>query len=193
MTREELHKYWKTRNHAGENGVMKYFHGRKKSRYLVSLFGRAEINNKSSILELGCNVGRNLNELHEAGYKNIAGIDICGVAINKAKKHYPHLLKIVERSIEAFFTKPRSYDVIFSMAVLEHLPRESDSVFKQIAQAAKKNIITVEYEGLSDVPRIIQRDYKHIFEKLGFIQIFSEDITKIKSLNKYTTRIFKRK
>lgn len=192
MTREELHEYWKTRLMVGENGILKYFNGKKKSQYLVRLIDSLGLSKSVSILELGCNVGRNLNELYVAGYKNLTGIDICQRAINKLKHSYPHITKVVERSIEAFFTKPRSYDVIFSMAVLEHLPQESDSVFKNIAQSAR-TIITIEYEGPSSTPRIIERDYKNIFEKLGFVEIFSEDVKKINSLNKYTARIFKRK
>lgn len=78
------------------------------------------------------------------------------------------------------------------MAVLEHIPIESADVFKQISRSAKSYIITIEYEGPSDNPRIIQRDYGKIFEKRGFIILESGDVQGIRSLKKYTYRIMKR-
>lgn len=192
MTREELHKYWKSRGTFGENGIVSYIRGRKKSRFLVELFDKMRIPKTASILEVGCNVGRNLNELHEAGYKNLSGFDINSSAIKKAKRLFPHLTKIVERSAEDFFAKPRLYNVIFTMAVLEHLPIESAEVFKRIAQSAKDYIISVEYEGPSGNPRIIQRDYGKIFGKRGFVQVHGGPVVNVRSLDKYIVRIMKR-
>jgi SAM-dependent methyltransferase len=193
MTLDEMHSYWRDRTFFGENGIFRYLKGRKKSAYLVALIKKIVFPKNGSILELGCNTGRNLNELHSAGFFNLTGIDINPKSIENAKENFPHLKKLIVRSIELFFAKPRQYDLIFSMAVLEHLHAESASVFKQIAQSSKKYIITIEWEGESKNPRIIQRNYKKIFEKQGFEQIFCQEISKIKSLNGYYARIFIKK
>jgi len=41
------------------------------------------------ILEIGCNVGRNLNHLYENGFKQLTGIEISENAINALKRMYP--------------------------------------------------------------------------------------------------------
>lgn len=193
MTQEEMHAYWKDRTFFGENGIFRYLKGQKKSAFLIALIKKIGFPANGSILELGCNTGRNLNALYDAGFFNLTGIDINRGAIESAKNSFPHLKKLIERSIELFFVKPRQYDLIFSMAVLEHLHPGSVAVFKQIAQSAKKYIITIEWEGESKNPRIIQRNYKKIFEKQGFEQISCQEISKIKSLNGYYARIFCKK
>lgn len=66
-----------------------------------------------------------------------------------------------------------SYDLVFTMAVLEHLHKDSEYVFKDIARIAKQYLLTIEDEsGISK--RHFPRNYQAIFEPLGLKQIYEE-------------------
>jgi hypothetical protein len=66
----------------------------------------------TSLLEVGCNVGRNLNDLHRAG-------------VGPAETVLPTYA-------------PRSVDLVFTMAVLEHIHPASRTVFAEIARVARR-------------------------------------------------------
>ncbi|MCY1523743.1 hypothetical protein D9M68_586490 [compost metagenome] len=84
----------------------------------------------------------------------------------------------------------KRYDVIFSMAVMIHLPPESDWIFKEIARKAKKKIILFEGEGGEDTSvRHFPRNYKRIFARLKRPQI--EQIWPVPGLPRsYVCRVF---
>ena len=72
-TRDELWEFWKHPTQGdGKNLPTNYLQGEEKSQYLVELIKRyAEPN--AEILEIGCNIGRNLNYLFNAGYTKLGG------------------------------------------------------------------------------------------------------------------------
>ncbi|GEL78473.1 hypothetical protein TMU01_27080 [Tenuibacillus multivorans] len=59
---------------------------------------------------------------------------------------------------------------MFSMAVLEHIHTDNDWVLEQIARITKSHLIVIESESW-DSERHFPRNYKKIFESLGFKQI----------------------
>jgi len=192
-TREQLYAYWKMPPE-GANKTESYLEGRQKSDYLVSVikrFGRSD----ASILELGCNVGRNLFYLWQSGYRNISGIEMNAHALEvmqtsfsviDQKSIYNGLLEEILPDIE-----DRKFDIIFSMAVLEHVHPGSNFIFKEIVRTCKKHIITIEIEDNSSA-RVFPRNYQKIFEKLGCAMVYSESLKgQDVDLESYTTRVFK--
>jgi SAM-dependent methyltransferase len=107
------------------------------------------ITKEDSILEIGCNSGRNLNHLWQAGYKNIRGIEISEHAVKRLRVEYPSLATIpvdigpAELSIQRYDRK--SVDVIFTMSVLEHLHPDSRCLFREIARVAGKYVLAIEF------------------------------------------------
>lgn len=101
-----------------------------------------------SILEIGCNMGRNLNHLWQAGYKNLRGMEISEHAVNRLRVEYPCLAMTpidvgpAERSIQKYGNK--SIDVIVTMAVLEQLHPDCRFLFKEIARVAGKYVLGIE-------------------------------------------------
>ena len=194
-TREQLHDYWMMPPEEA-NRPEAYLEGRKKSEYLVDLikrFGSAD----DSILELGCNVGRNLFCLWGSGYKNISGIEMNEYALQKMRRSLPAidqltfyngLLEDVLPEIE-----DKKFDIVFSMAVLEHVHPSSNFIFKEIGRICRRNIITIEIENSSSA-RVFPRNYKAIFEKLGWVMIFHEQLKdRDIDLKSYTVRVFQKK
>lgn len=135
---------------------------------------------KCSILEIGCNAGRNLNYLHKNGFKNLSGIEINANAIELMKKVYPDLAKactIHIKPVEDVVTKmiDNSIDLVFTMAVFEHIPREREFIFKEIARISKDYIVTIEEEegtGILNFPR----NYREIFTGFGFDEVNMIDL-----------------
>lgn len=186
----EIHDYWK---HVS------------KSDYYIDKVGRSELlleyiqkysENRHRILELGCNVGRNLNHLMKNHYRNLTGIEISEEAVNSLKKNFPTLYEnatIIHSPIENIIKEipNNQYHVVFTMAVLEHIHPESEWIFKEMARVTKSYLITIEAETAKNW-RLFPRNYKVIFENLGMKQIEANTGEKELGLGAYTIRVFKK-
>jgi SAM-dependent methyltransferase len=127
--------------------------------------------NLSSLLEVGCNSGRNLAFAKQIlGSLRLKGIDINARAIEYAKKRNPDILYEV-CDANNWSEPPKSWDAILTMSVIDHIP---DEVIKDLARnmvnTATKNIVCVELwdggEGWRG-PYKYSRDLRKLFEPLG--------------------------
>ncbi len=140
----------------------------------------------ASIAELGCNVGRNLNQLRLSGYTNLWGVEINPRAVAEMRRAYPELARVariinspIEDAIRTF--ADRQFDVVFSMAVLEHVHPSSNWVFSQIARVVGKLLITIEDEaGVSW--RHVPRNYQSLFEPMGLRQVEVVNCSEVEGL-----------
>jgi SAM-dependent methyltransferase len=147
------------------------------------------------ILEIGCNCGTTLNYLFNGGFRRLHGMDINKKAIALAKALYPAMAKetyLVSSDIKDYVSawSDDTYNLIYTSAVLVHLPYEYDFIFAELVRLLKQggHLILKEDEGLSG-GRKFQRNYREVFESLGLKQIDSFPF----ELNKgYTVRIFKK-
>ena len=100
------------------------------------------------ILELGSNLGRNLNHLWQAGFKHLQGMEISAPAVRRMRTVYPALAEVpvdvapAEASIKRY--PDRSFDVVITMATLEHVHPESRFLFGEIARVARKYVLAIE-------------------------------------------------
>jgi len=158
--------YWKesVNTQGNDNSPERYLTFKDRSLFLDDVF-KEFVFKSDSILELGCNSGRNLIHLQELGYKNLSGVDINPNAIEMCPKY----LKLFCEPIETFVEKMDNYNVIFTMATFQHLPEASSFIFPIIAQKTEM-LITVEDE-LSVGDYHIGRNYQDVFERLGMKQI----------------------
>lgn len=191
--RQELHEFWK--NPSGElNRPEDYQVRTDRSTYLADKIKHYSYPD-FSILELGCNIGRNLDALQKQGHTNLVGIEINPSCLDMMRQTYPDLkAKITIGTIEDTLPNmaPRSVDVVFTCAVLMHLHRDSDFVFAEMARITKKTIIILENE-TGRARKNQPRHYQKIFEGLGFFQVeshyFNDDLFK----KGYVLRVFTRK
>ena len=191
---DEIHRYWENPQD-GTNLPTDYISGDKKSEYLLE-----KIKNYSKelkILEIGCNVGRNLNFLYKNGYKTLTGIEISSNALEVMKKTFNDTYKditIYNLPVEEYFIKNEKdrYDLIFTMAVLEHIHIDSEWIFKSMVDQTNKYILTIEDES-SISWKHFPRNYKKIFEKLNMSQIDYEECFHVDSLHKgFIYRLFEK-
>jgi len=180
-TLEYTQNYWKTRHpDDNENSPENYVDNRpsleKRSEYLHGLVEKYCSAN-CNIIELGCNAGRNLNYLYESGYRNLTGLEINPNALEILRKKFPDMagdinliLGSIEDNIE--FIPDDQYDLVYTMAVLQHVHYDSDWIFSEITRICSNKLILIE-SSANDSWRHYPRDFVKIFSELGFDLIFS--------------------
>ena len=76
-----------------------------------------------SILEVGCGYGRLLRMLWDAGYRNLAGVDMSIASLVEARKCLPDEVPLVTADVtdRLPFTS-KNFDMVFTSGVLMHVP-----------------------------------------------------------------------
>jgi SAM-dependent methyltransferase len=167
-----------------------------RSRFLLGLL-EPFVARDEPILEIGPNVGRNLEFLRRAGFRHLEGIEISGRALEMMREAYPDLVAMatihhapVEDVIRGI--PDARFGAVFTMAVLEHIHPESEWIFAEIARITRNVIVTIEDEE-SQTWRHIPRDYRAIFEELGMVQVADGDPSDIHGFGaKFRARVFRR-
>lgn len=140
-----------------------------RSLLLSRWLAEAGVSTDETILEVGCNVGRNLAVLRSCGYRQLTGVEINPNALSAMQTFFPvtaREARLFNGSLENVLpTLPdKSQSLVFAMAVLEHIhPDSEDLVFNEMVRVAKRFILTIEDED-SLLPRHFPRNYARIFE-----------------------------
>ncbi len=172
---EDLHRFWRAPEAPGnrpEDYLAEATHPR--SRLLVETLAR-HAPPPASVLELGCNAGRNLAFLFEAGYADLAAVEVNAGAIELFRAHHPAAASATRLHVGTLEEElPRlgdgAHDVVFTMAVLEHVHTSSEAVFRDIARVTGSTLVTIEDEAKVSW-RHFPRDYRRVFEPLGLEQV----------------------
>jgi SAM-dependent methyltransferase len=195
IAREHVHEYWR-RPWDGRNAPAGYLapSANERSQFLVDLLAR-HVPTTASVLEVGCNAGRNLAHLHEAGYRRLAGLDLSEAAVGLLRETYPQLADVPVAVGAAEELLPTiasdAHDALFTMAVLEHVHPESEAIFGELARIARV-VVTIEDERLHSW-RHFPRNYRRIFEGLALRQIEERSCRGVRGLGKrFQARVFLR-
>ena len=179
--------YWSKPDDKG-NSPEEYLPGTSKlgdrlSRFLLEIVGKYAHHN-DSFLEIGCNVGRNLDYLYRDGYKKLEAIEISSEAVKLLKQTYPYLAAnatIHNAPVENVIKKfgDGSFDVIFSVAVFYHIHTDSNWIFEEIARISGRYVITIETEYATTDWIHFPRNYKKVFQELNMKQVEEIDLRKL--------------
>lgn len=168
--------------------------GKARSRFLVSLFEKY-VPRGSSALEVGCNVGRNLLFLLDASYWPV-GIDLNEKAVliaNQKPCLYGRVL--CQDAVNYLPTvTPGAFDIVFSMACLEHIPSpEVRVVCEAMRSTARRFVLTIEDE-FHFGPRHFPRDYGILFqEALSMKQLIVRQCSEAVGLDEsFVARVFEK-
>jgi len=194
--KKTLHKQWQN---FSKRRLELYTKQKGLELFLLEQIKKLKIKQDMPILEIGCNVGRNLNFLFNAGFHKLYGIDINSHAISEMKKLYPVLYsnsKIITGSVEEKIKKFIDNEIFltFTAATLQHIHPSSNFIFSEISRITSNYIITIEREKTSHIFDEFPRNYDIIFENLGWKQILSKDVDYLKfsSALGYVARIFQK-
>lgn len=189
--REEVQAYWAAPPGKG-NQPLAYVDHQDRSDFLIDLLHRIGVT-EGSALEIGCNVGRNLETLRKAGFDPLTGIEINAGALEDMRRVFPDLhgsATLINQPVEVALPElaDQSVDVCFTMAVLLHIHPDSEWVFPHMLRVAKRFLIVIENEDQSSY-KIFPRDYGAIFRGLGAEEILTEAVGG--TLKNYTARVFR--
>lgn len=84
--------------------------------FQIELF-REHVSPKMRVLDVGCGYGRTMQELREAGYSNLTGVDFSQGMIDQGKALYPHL-DMMRMQGETLPFEDKSFDAVVLLAVL---------------------------------------------------------------------------
>ncbi len=191
---DDIHKYWK-KPADGTNRPSDYILKDERSRYLLEKI--QNLGKDINILEIGCNVGRNLNYLYNNNYTDLSAVEISEAALVKFKDVFGetyNAISIYNSPVEEFFKENSNlqYDLIYTMAVLEHIHTDSDWIFEHMVKQTSKYILIIEDEN-SISWKHFPRNYKKIFENLGMKQIEFDDSLIAKVIHKgFVYRLFEK-
>lgn len=182
--------YWRDPPDAN-NLPVRYAHvDMARTDFLVAKIAR-HFSTSASIMEIGCNAGRNLAGLYRAGFKNLSAIEISEKAVSQMRRSFPELSEVTIdiAPAEEAIKRAGQFDLIFTLAVLEHIHYDSDWVMDEMALRAG-HILVIEDENQIST-RHFPRNYRREFEKRGFRQI--EEQAAPPGLSKsFTYRLFAR-
>lgn len=160
------------------------------SSWIVDTLEAVGLQHHQTILEIGCNCGRNLNMFMKRGYRNLWGVEISPEAVEYSHEVFPLVSdRIVCRDAQSFLAEQKTgaFNVIFTQGVLMHIPRD-DMLFAQMARVANNVIFTNEVESVTPFV-ILERhkhgqNYKEVFEAFdGWRQImeapFQSSMTRV--------------
>lgn len=174
--REEIHDFWRspTDGNLPEMYAAEDIRLTRRSEFLLGLLEPWK-GKDIKILEVGCNAGRNLKHLFDHGFRNLEAIEISEKAVAFFRDKFPETASNtrihncpVEDIIKTF--PDNSFEIVFTMAVLEHIHTDSEWIFKELVRITAGTLITIEDEkGVSW--RHFPRNYKAIFEPLGLTQV----------------------
>jgi SAM-dependent methyltransferase len=123
--------YWSQQGYSGPHGVSTYINRGYKFYNFLFYFLLTSISKTErcnlSVLEVGSNVGGNLNFLAQNGFKILHGFDICKKAILHGQELYPHLVLKRSDCLDYLTSQnDNTFDIIFSVGCLINIEDKSE-------------------------------------------------------------------
>lgn len=172
---QSMERYWKEARGRDFHGPDVYLSRPDDVRELFFAEACHLLGKESRVLELGCNVGGNLDYLFRQGYVNLTGVDISKYAIEKGSNYFPHLRNRLLVSDALVFLKDmqsESFDLIITVGVIQNLPLSHRSVFQEMGRVSSRYILIKEPDPLSLNHGIFNAwDYDFEFKKTDFYEI----------------------
>ena len=125
----------------------------------------------SKILEVGSNIGMQLEGLQRMGFTNLYGIEIQQEAVELSKKTTKNI-NIIQGSAFDIPFKDNYFDVVFTSGVLIHIaPGDLPEVMDEMFRCSSKYIFGFEYFN-EEVTDVLYRDNSGFLWKADYADLF---------------------
>ncbi len=134
------------------------------------------------ILEVGCNVGNQLNYLQSMGFNNLFGIDIQEYAVQVAQKNTSGMT-ITQNSAQGLPYKDEEFDLVYTSGVLIHIsPDDIGNVIGEIVRCTKKWVWGLEYYA-DELTPINYRNNRDLLWKRNFCKLYTDTFPELELVN----------
>lgn len=144
-----------------------------------------DLDKELSILEVGANVGVQLELLRQQGFRELLGIDINRNAIAEAKKLHPEV-KIQEASGLEMPFEDNSFDLVYTSGVLIHIaPQDIARFISEMHRVSRKYLWGFEYYA-PEYTEILYRGERGLMWKTDFAALFLSQFSDLKKVKEKT-------
>jgi pseudaminic acid biosynthesis-associated methylase len=134
------------------------------------------------ILEVGANVGYQLEALRRIGYRNLFGIEIQRYCVEKAKTLHPHVDIIQAEGADIPF-KADWFDVVYTSGVLIHIaPKDLPAVQAEMYRVTRRWIFGLEYYA-PELVEIPYHGHEQLLWKGDYAGLFKSRFRVLQSVN----------
>jgi len=163
----------------GIDGFEQYYinqYGVDRTTMNKDFLGQLSLNN---LLEVGCNIGRQVQVLEKSGQKNIFGIEINSESAKVARGNCPYA-NIVEGSAFDLPFKDNFFDLVYTSGVLIHInPTDLPKAMDEMYRTSKKYIWGFEYHA-ETTQEINYRGNTGFLWKANFAQLYLDRFPDLK-------------
>ncbi|MBV9463889.1 MAG: class I SAM-dependent methyltransferase [Verrucomicrobiae bacterium] len=189
-TRAGISEKWRKASLGGPLGYQTYLELTPVSEAILAQI-IARVSPGESILDLGCNVGRELNALWKKGYRNLTGVEIGEEPVKAMKSAFPELAagaRIINDSMAEALLNLGSgeFDLVYAHGSLVSLNAREQYVFDEICRVSRKWVITLENEWSM---LLFPRDFGEVFRRRGLRQVHHE-LVRVGSRKRSALRVF---
>lgn len=131
------------------------------------------------VLEVGCNIGMQLQTLQQTGFHHLYGIELQPYAVEKAKQ-LSRNINIMQGSGFDLPFKENYFDLVYTSGVLIHIsPDDLSAIMKEMVRCSKQYIWGFEYfsEQVQSVP---YRGNEGFLWKADYCQIFLDHFPELR-------------
>ena len=149
------------------------------SRNFTTIFDekvfRNYVSKNSKILDVGCGYGRTLNEMYNAGYKNLVGADTSIEMLNRGKREFPHIEFVQSSEILPF--EDCFFDAVILFGVLCSVVNEDTqrNLINEIKRVLKPNGVIYVNDFLINDNILYKLRYKKNQNEFGIYGVFKLD------------------
>lgn len=143
----------------------------------------ANLNKSLRVLEVGANVGVQLQLLQEMGFSNLYGIELQPYAVALSRQ-YTENINIIEGSAFSIPFHFEFFNLVFTSGVLIHIsPDDYGAVMDEMYRCAKRYIWGFEYYAPEITP-VEYRGHDNLLWKADFARLFMERHPNLKLIQK---------
>jgi SAM-dependent methyltransferase len=140
------------------------------SRSLCDAVERHATSKDAPILDLGCNVGRHLDEMRRRGFTDLTGVDAMGAALERMAVEFPETARLARLRHDLFqqFLRRQpdaSFDVLYSHGATVDLVHPSFDIVRHMCRVTRGHVVLILNEAyVQPYPRL----WTYEFARNGF-------------------------
>ena len=161
--------------------VYKQYFGVTRSQMNQHFLG--DLDRASRILEVGCNVGSQLQALQNMGFDNLYGIELQSYAVELSKQRTKHI-NIIQGSGFDIPYKDNYFDLVYTSGVLIHIsPNDIEMIIREAYRCSRRYIWGFEY--FSDTyEEVNYRGNDALLSQTNFAQLYQNLFPDLKLIKK---------